>query len=135
MKIGRATGGVSGVGKPGTAKQFQRRELVAVPALRRNSKDGNWWQSPFCGVSSGPPELRGQGGAALEFLLQLAGAEVLAQVFEFLNVKAECAFDVVAIGSQDVAPDLVRSHSEARHVLQAGSGGVEARRPAQLVGN
>src|ERR1035438_6769219 len=35
MKIGRATGGVSAVGKPGTANQFQRRELVAVPALRR----------------------------------------------------------------------------------------------------
>jgi SAM-dependent methyltransferase len=30
----RATGGVSAVGKPGTASQFQRRELVAVPALR-----------------------------------------------------------------------------------------------------
>jgi hypothetical protein len=35
MKKGRATGGVSAVGKPGTASQFQRRELVAVPALRR----------------------------------------------------------------------------------------------------
>src|ERR1017187_1287480 len=35
MKIGRATGGVSAVGKPGTANQFQRRELVAVPVLRR----------------------------------------------------------------------------------------------------
>src|ERR1035438_10642748 len=35
MKIGRATGGVSAVRKPGTANQFQRRELVAVPVLRR----------------------------------------------------------------------------------------------------
>src|ERR1035441_5985272 len=35
MKIGRATDGVSAVGKPGTASQFQRRELVAVPVLRR----------------------------------------------------------------------------------------------------
>src|ERR1035438_2208718 len=34
---GRAAGGVSAVGKPGTASQFQRRELVAVPVLRRVS--------------------------------------------------------------------------------------------------
>src|ERR1039457_400826 len=34
MKIGGARGGVSAVGKPGTANQFQRRELVAVPVLR-----------------------------------------------------------------------------------------------------
>src|ERR1035441_8816571 len=67
----------------------------------------------------GPPELRGQGGAALEFFLQLAGAKVLAQVFEFLNVEAEGALDVVAIGGQDVAPDLVRSHGEARQIGRA----------------
>src|ERR1017187_5671607 len=35
MKMGRATGGVSAVGKPGTANQFQRGELVAVPVLQR----------------------------------------------------------------------------------------------------
>jgi len=35
--MGRSTGGASGVGKPGTANQFQRRELVAVPVLRRIS--------------------------------------------------------------------------------------------------
>ena len=40
MKIGRATGGVSAVGKPGTANQFQRRELVAVPVLRRTHESG-----------------------------------------------------------------------------------------------
>src|ERR1035438_6855350 len=40
MKIGRATGGVSAVGKPGTANQFQRRELVAVPVLRRYRPTG-----------------------------------------------------------------------------------------------
>src|ERR1017187_2741852 len=38
MKIGRATGGVSAVGKPGTAHQFRRRELVAVPVLRRTPR-------------------------------------------------------------------------------------------------
>src|ERR1017187_2355910 len=31
-------GEVSVVGKPGTASQFQRRELVAVPALRRTHR-------------------------------------------------------------------------------------------------
>src|ERR1017187_361232 len=33
-------GGVSAVGKPGTANQFQRRELVAVPVLRRTHGSG-----------------------------------------------------------------------------------------------
>src|ERR1035438_6813765 len=32
---GEALGAAFPVGKPGTASQFQRRELVAVPALRR----------------------------------------------------------------------------------------------------
>src|ERR1017187_736928 len=45
----------SGVGKPGTASQFQRRELVAVPALRRAHRsafsreslpDGGPWDGP-----------------------------------------------------------------------------------------
>src|ERR1039457_5324726 len=40
MIIGRATGGVSAVGKPGTANQFQGRELVAVPVLRRTHESG-----------------------------------------------------------------------------------------------
>src|ERR1017187_6640380 len=40
MRIRRATGGVSAVGKPGTANQFQRRELVAVPVLRRTHESG-----------------------------------------------------------------------------------------------
>src|ERR1035438_8791168 len=85
--------------------------------------------------SSGPPELRGQCRAALEFFLQLTGAQVLAHVFEFLNVEAQGALDVVAIGGQNVAPYLVRSPGETRHILQPGPGGIQARRPAQLIGN
>src|ERR1017187_8594528 len=90
---------------------------------------------PYPTGSPGPPQEGGERGAALEFFLQLTGAEVFADVFEFLNVEAEGTLDVVAIGGQDVAPDLVGSHGETRHVLEAGPGGVEARRPAQLIGN
>ena len=46
MIIGRATGGVSAVGKPGTANQFQRRELVAVPVLRRTHESGIFERVP-----------------------------------------------------------------------------------------
>src|ERR1035438_4536574 len=51
MKIGRAAGGVSAVGKPGTANQFQRRELVAVPVLRRAHRSAFSRKSRGCGIS------------------------------------------------------------------------------------
>src|ERR1035437_4650139 len=87
------------------------------------------------GLSSRPSELGGQRRAALEFFLQLTGAEVLAHMFEFLNVEAQSAIDVVAIGGQDVAPDVVRSQGETGHVFQTGPGRVQAWRPAQRIGN
>src|ERR1019366_607481 len=48
--VGGATGGVSAVGKPGTANQFQRRELVAVPVLRLHRQA--YWPNgrPGCGL-------------------------------------------------------------------------------------
>src|ERR1019366_339274 len=52
MKIGRATGGVSAVGKPGTANQFQRRELVAVPVLRHTHESGIFERVALWGGSS-----------------------------------------------------------------------------------
>src|ERR1019366_5550243 len=54
MKIGRATGGVSAVGKPGTANQFQRRELVAVPVLRRTHRSAFSRESRVCSVPPPP---------------------------------------------------------------------------------
>src|ERR1017187_2296700 len=55
MNIGRATGGVSAVGKPGTAHQFQRRELVAVPVLRRTHESGIFERVPGLRYPARPP--------------------------------------------------------------------------------
>src|ERR1035438_2614720 len=43
--------GGSAVGKPGTASQFQRRELVAVPALRRAHRSAFSRESRVCGFT------------------------------------------------------------------------------------
>src|SRR5450631_745185 len=48
-------GEVSFLGKPGTANQFQRRELVAVPALRRAHRSAFSRESPGFAACRHPP--------------------------------------------------------------------------------
>src|ERR1035438_4507651 len=54
-KRGGVWRGQLGVGKPGTASQFQRRELVAVPALRRAHRSAFSRESRYEETSPGKP--------------------------------------------------------------------------------
>ena len=63
-------GEVSVVGKPGTASQFQRRELVAVPALRRTHR------SAFSRGVQVPRDREAEARGLLEELAQAEGESV-----------------------------------------------------------
>src|ERR1041385_3664624 len=81
------------------------------------------------------PDAGGQGRGAVEFLLKLAGAKILAEVLELLDVDGERAVDVIGVGGENVAPDFVGAEREARHVFETRTGGLLARRCAELIGD
>src|ERR1043166_556250 len=81
------------------------------------------------------PDAGGQGRGAVEFLLKLAGAKILAEVLELLDVDGERAGDVIGVGGENVAPDFVGAEREARHVFEARTGSLLARRGAELIGD
>src|ERR1019366_4552059 len=71
------------------------------------------------------PQARSQRSRAAELLLELAGAKVLADVLEFLDIGGQGAVYVIGIGSQDIPPEVVGAEGQAGAVEEAGPGPLE----------
>src|SRR5574340_1291100 len=111
--------------------------IIGMTRRRNNvswlAKFQNWRTALSVLYATGASQAGDEAVSPLEFVFERPGPKVLAQVLQPLHVERKGAVNVLAVGHDDVAPQLVGRAGQARHVAQAAAGDFPRVGPAQLI--